>query len=562
MKLLVITNDFPPTIGGIENLMYSLVRRWAPEDVVVLTRWVADCERFDGEQPFEVVRMPVGTLLPTRDVDRRATDLIESHHVDVVHFASSLPLGMLGPRLRKRGVPYAVSVHGGEFLLPSRLPLARQALKRVAGRAAVLLAQSSASERLIRGLLRTPFEMERVTCGVDFERYGDIVDPIEVAAPGPVLVSVSRLVARKGPATTIRALPAIRRKHPGTTALIVGGGPDIDRLRRLALENDVEDAVIFAGPQPWSEIPRYLAAGDVFVLPTRERFGGIETEGLPLAYVEAAAAGLPLVGGRAGGVGDAVRDGETGFLVDGRSADETADAVIRILDDSVLRETLGRNARKMAENDFNWEVIFERYEAALGRTESNDGALDPRCCWRFPSIWSAFCFATGLSILFRRSRRLNPETIQPRELRVSGPVEALSGSFMLATRDVWQSLGGFDERFFMYGEDIDICMKAKSLGFHRTFVESASAEHAVGASSHADADKMVLVLRGKVTFARKHWPPMRATVYIVFLGIGVWVRACGERILRPLNLTHSSKWRSVFRARDLWRPGYPTRDRT
>lgn len=371
MKLLVITNDFPPTIGGIENLMYSLVRRWVPEDVVVLTRWVPECEPFDAEQPFEIVRVPVGTLLPTPVVYKRAVEIVDSHGIDIVHFASSLPLGLLGPRLRKHGVPYAVSVHGGEFLLPSRLPLARQALKRVAGQAAVLLPQSSASERLIADLIGGATPMERVTCGVDLERYVDVPNPIKIRPNGPVLVSVSRLVARKGPATTIAALPAIRAAHPGTSTLIVGGGPDLERLKRLAVQHEVESAVTFAGPQPWAEVPRYLAAGDVFVLPTRERFGGIETEGLPLAYVEAAAAGLPLVGGRAGGVGDAVRDGETGFLVDGRSAVETADAVIRILDDSVLRETLGRNARKMAENDFDWSNVFARYESALQRASGS-----------------------------------------------------------------------------------------------------------------------------------------------------------------------------------------------
>ena len=137
---------------------------------------------------------------------------------------------------------------------------------------------------------------------------------------GPVVLTVCRLVARKGPGTLIAALPRVLARHPGTTLAIVGEGPDRRRLGRSARAHGVAAAVRFLGPQPWGNLPGFYAGADVFALPTRERFRGLETEGFPLVFLEAASAGLPTVAGRAGGVGEAVAEGETGFIVDGRSA--------------------------------------------------------------------------------------------------------------------------------------------------------------------------------------------------------------------------------------------------
>jgi len=366
MRLLEITNDFPPTLGGIENYIYSLLQRWHPLEVKVLTRWVPGCEEFDKGLDLEVIRMPVGTLLPDIRTWKQAKGLVRSFRPEMVHFASSLPLGLLGLRLQKVfGVPYSVTVHGGEFMLPSRLPLARGALRRVVGEAFVVLAQSSFSEKIVSRFFEVPPPIRRVTCGVDIYRIDNAIPMPSVPKDGPVVLSVSRLVARKGPATLIRAMPSILEDHPTTTAVIVGGGPDEKRLKSLARELFVDDSVLFAGPQPWETIPRWYAAADIFALPTRERFGGVETEGLPLVYVEAAAAGLPIIGGRAGGVADAVRHEETGLLVDGSDPDETAAAIGRLLSDPQEMSRMGAAARKMAETDFSWDTIFGEFEDAL-----------------------------------------------------------------------------------------------------------------------------------------------------------------------------------------------------
>ena len=362
MRLLVITNDFPPGLGGIENYTYSLVKRW-PDEVTVVTRHQLGGKEFDARQSFEVLREPVNTMLPTLHLLRRLRILVRNRGIEAVHFPSALPLGIMGSRL---GVPYAVSVHGGEFLLASRLPTVRSLLRLVCKGGSVMLPESSFAEALIRRFLGNDIRLRRVTCGVEPHRFGSkAAPPAGPVARGPVILSVSRLVARKGFRTLIKCLPLVHRRHPDAHLLIVGGGPDLDRLKTMTSSGGVESSVTFAGPQPWDEIPRYYSAGDIFALPTRARFWGTETEGLPLVFVEAAAAGLPLVGGDVGGVRDAVREGETGYIVDGSNPEETAQAIIKLIDAPETASRFGQAAREMVLREFDWDAVAERYRRAL-----------------------------------------------------------------------------------------------------------------------------------------------------------------------------------------------------
>lgn len=358
MRLLIITNDFPPAVGGIENYTFSLASRWSHSEVVVLTRWMPGCRAFDAAVPFDIVREPVGTLIPSPGLLGRARSIVRSHSVDVIHFPSSLPLGLMAGRL---GTPYAVSVHGGEFLLASRLPVARQALKTVCSRACVILPESSFAEGLVKAMLGEDRPVERVTCGVDPARYSPSVG----RQAGETIVSVSRLIPRKGQATLIRALPALLRSHPSARLSIVGGGPYLPKLQKLAASLGVLGSVNFEGPQPWEKTAGYLAGADIFALPTRTRFGGTETEGLPLVLLEAAASALPLVAGNVGGIPDAVRPGETGLLVDGSSPEETGAALESLLDDPAAAAQMGARARQMVLEEFTWDRVAREYRAAL-----------------------------------------------------------------------------------------------------------------------------------------------------------------------------------------------------
>jgi phosphatidylinositol alpha-1,6-mannosyltransferase len=266
------------------------------------------------------------------------------HRADMVHFSSPFPVAFLGPRLREEtGIPYAVTLHGSELVLWGSLPASGALMRRSLRQASVLLPVSSFTSRAAHRLLskRTP-PCVVVTPGVDCDRF----TPAPQVEDGPVVVSVSRLVARKGPATLIRAMPSVLERVPEARAVIVGDGPDRPRLERLAGELGIGRCIVFAGPQPWHDVPRFYREADVFALPTRERFGGLETEGFPLVYLEAAASGLPAVAGDAGGVRDAVLDGVTGYVVDGRSAGEVGATLVKLLEDPAHARHLGEQGRQ------------------------------------------------------------------------------------------------------------------------------------------------------------------------------------------------------------------------
>jgi phosphatidylinositol alpha-1,6-mannosyltransferase len=363
VRLLEITNDFPPILGGIENYIYSIVARWDPSDVVVLTRAANGSEAVDTTLDARVRRERVATLLPTPGFQAKVLDLLGGMQFDMVHLASAtLPLSLLGPRIRRAtGIPYAVTVHGGEFMVGARL--FRPLMQRALGEAAVVLPVSTFTQQAVLRLLTDPPPTEVVNPGVDPIRFAP--HPRADRGQGPVILCVCRLVARKGPSTLIAALPRILARHPGTTLQIVGDGSDRPRLQHDVRAAGVGSSVRFAGPVPWSSLPGYYAAADVFALPTRERFWGIETEGFPLVYLEAASAGLPVVAGAAGGVREAVADGETGIVVDGRSPDETASAIIRLLDDPGLARRMGALGRERVLTGFTWDGTVDRFRTAL-----------------------------------------------------------------------------------------------------------------------------------------------------------------------------------------------------
>lgn len=364
MRLLEITNDFPPSLGGIENYIYSIVARWEPAEVVVLTRSVEGSEVVDRTLAAEVHRHRAPTLLPTPALWSKVAGLLAAGSFDMVHFASALPLALLGPRiLRATGIPYAVTVHGGEFIAGARL--FRPWMQRALGEAAVVMPVSSFTQEAVLRLLDDPPPTEVVSPGVDPSRFAPAPGSRLSRGGGPVVVCVCRLVARKGPSTLIAALPQVLERQPGTVLRIVGDGPDRRHLERAVRAAGVSGSVHFVGPVPWTSLPGYYAGADIFALPTRERFGGLETEGFPLVYLEAASAGLPVIAGAAGGVREAVSDGGTGFIVDGRSPGETAAALIRLLDDPVLAHRMGARGRERVLAGFTWDATVDRFRTAL-----------------------------------------------------------------------------------------------------------------------------------------------------------------------------------------------------
>jgi phosphatidyl-myo-inositol dimannoside synthase len=369
VKTLLVTNDFPPRPGGIQQFVHNLALRLPPAEVVVYASSWHDQEAFDAEQPFEVIRENTSLLLPTRAVAKRAQEVARTHGCDRVLFGASAPLGLLAYGLRTNaGIERAVGLTHGHEAGWAALPGARAALKRIARSCDVLTYLGEYFRQRLEPTIGSLTSLRRLAPGVDVDAYRPDVDGDEVRKrydlrDRPVIVCVSRLVPRKGQDSLIRALPHVLKRVPDTALLIVSGGPHRAALERLARENGVEQAVSFTGGVAWEELPAHFAAGNVFAMPCRTRWGGLDVEGLGIVYLEASATGLPVIAGDSGGAPDAVLEGETGYVVGDLTA--LVDRLVELLTDEAAARRMGAAGRAWVEREWRWELQAQRLRELL-----------------------------------------------------------------------------------------------------------------------------------------------------------------------------------------------------
>jgi phosphatidylinositol alpha-1,6-mannosyltransferase len=370
-RTLLVTNDFPPRPGGIQSFVHQLAVRQPPGSLVVYASSWPGAAAFDARQPFPVVRDRTSMLLPIPRVARRAVELARAYGCEAVWFGAAAPLGLLAGSLRRRaGVRRAVALTHGHEVGWAALPGARAVLRRI-GRAQDVVTYLGEYTRVrLARVLAGQTELRQLVPGVDLDAYHPEVDGSAVRrryrlAGRPVVVCVSRLVPRKGQDTLIRALPALRRRVPDATLLVVGDGPDRARLIRLARDAGVAPAVVFTGSIPTPELPAHYAAGDVYAMPCRTRRGGLDVEGLGIVYLEASATGLPVVAGDSGGAPDAVRAGETGFVVAGRDRAAVVDRLAALLTDREQAARMGAAGRAWVESQWRWDTQAARLRNLL-----------------------------------------------------------------------------------------------------------------------------------------------------------------------------------------------------
>ena len=373
-RVLLVTNDFPPRPGGIQAYLEALTTNLAEMGEHTLTvyapRWKR-AEQYDSRAPFEVVRHPGTLMLPVPDVDARMGALIATHDIDTVWFGAAAPLGLLGRRARQAGAGRVVASTHGHEVGWSMLPVARSALRRIGEDSDVVTYISRYTRDRVASAFGPRAALEHLPPGVDVERFRPDPDArAELRAryglgDRPVIVCLSRLVPRKGQDMLIRALPRIRSRVDGAALAIVGGGPYLPTLRRLATSLDVADHVIFTEGVAPAELPAHHTMADVFAMPCRTRGAGLDLEGLGIVYLEASASGVPVVAGQSGGAPEAVKEGRTGFVVDGRSIDQIADAVSRILKDPDLAARMGAAGRQWILERWRWQTHAARLATLL-----------------------------------------------------------------------------------------------------------------------------------------------------------------------------------------------------
>jgi phosphatidyl-myo-inositol dimannoside synthase len=373
-KVLIVTNDYPPRRGGIQSFVHALALRLSPDEVVVYAPAWAGAAEFDAAQPFPVIRHPGSLMLPVPSVAGRACALLAEHGCDRVLFGAAAPLGLLAPRLRAAGARRIIGLTHGHEAGWAALPGARSLLRRIGDDVDALTYLAEYFRvRLARALSACAARgMVRLAPGVDPAEFRPgaggprIRREFGIEPERPVVVCVSRMVPRKGQDTLIKAWPAVRAEVPGNPLLmLVGDGPYKTSLQRLATRLGVSDSVLFTGPVAREDLPAWYDAGTIFAMPCRTRRAGLDVEGLGIVYLEAAATGLPVIGGDSGGAPDAVLDGETGYVVPGTDVRALADRLAELLSDPAGAMAMGEKGRAWIDREWTWDRVAEKLKMVL-----------------------------------------------------------------------------------------------------------------------------------------------------------------------------------------------------
>lgn len=367
MTHLLVTNDFPPKIGGIQTLLGELWRRLDPATFTVLTTPYEGAEAWDAEQAFQVVRTAEPVLLPHPGLVRRIDALAEEVGADVVVLDPALPLGLLGRHLRR---PYDLLLHGAEVTVPARLPGSRQVLRHVLLGARRVIAFGGYPAAEAEHAAGRPLPLRTIPCGIDTSRFRplDAAERHAVRAryrlhDGPLVVSLSRLVPRKGMDVLVDAAARLASRVPDLQVAIAGDGRDRARLERRVAATGAP--VRFLGRVPGEDLALVHGMADAYAMLCRNRWGGLEQEGFGIVFLEAAAAGVPQVAGDSGGASEAVAHGETGFVVDPGDVDAVVDALEALLCDEGLRARMGAAARTRAVEQFDHDRLAPQLAAAI-----------------------------------------------------------------------------------------------------------------------------------------------------------------------------------------------------
>ena len=372
--ILCITNDFGPRAGGIETFIHGLIERMPHGSVIVYTSQQGDTTSYDDQwrerYGVEVIRDRSKILLPTPRVRRRIKRVIRDRSISRVFFGAAAPLALMAHGLRASGVEKIVALtHGHEVWWAKIWPFS-WAMRRIGSAVDRLTYLGNFTQDAISRAVSSKAQqsMVKIAPGIDTEHFAPRSDASELKAEleltdKKVIVSVGRLVHRKGQDKLVEALPTILREHPNAHILFVGVGPHLQYIHKRAIQLGVLSSISFVGRVQYSELPRFISVGDIFAMPSRSRLAGLEVEGLGIVYLEASACQLPVVGGRSGGAPDAVLEGETGFAVDGRDPEAIAAAINYILSHPDRAEEMGRRGREWIIEEWEWRHWSERFNS-------------------------------------------------------------------------------------------------------------------------------------------------------------------------------------------------------
>ena len=372
-SVLLVTNDFGPRAGGIETFVMGLLERVPKGEVIVYTSRQSSTGEYDrrwrDDYGVEVVRDKSSILLPTPRVIRNLQKLIDERNLSTVWFGAAAPLGVSARWLRRAGAQHIVALTHGHEVWWSKVWPFSWAISEIARSVDVVTYLGDFTHQAIARRFKDKNKLTKIAPGIDTEHFRPL-DGRELRekygiADRATIVSVGRLVHRKGQDRLVEAMPLVLKEIPEAHLVFIGEGPHRKRLDELVKKFKLENHVTFIGRIQYSDLPRHFSLGDIFAMPSRSRLFGLEVEGLGIVYLEASACGLPVVGGNSGGAPDAVKEGITGFVVDGNKLPEIADRIITLLKDDELRNQMGNAGRSWAMEEWQWKRWSQAFNQVL-----------------------------------------------------------------------------------------------------------------------------------------------------------------------------------------------------
>ena len=375
--VLFVTNDFGPRAGGIETFIIGLIERRPFGQTIVYTSAQANSEQYDADwlaqYGVRVIRDRSKILLPTPRVAFHLKKIIRKEGITTAAFGAAAPLGLLSAGMKRAGVVRTVALTHGHEVWWARVFPFNLLLRRIGSTVDVLTYLGEFTRSAIsKGLTaKAQASMVKIAPGIDVEHFiptdATVLRNSLGLSDKKVIVSVGRLVHRKGQDHLIEAMPEILKSIPQAHLLLVGEGPYREHLQTLVKKHNLEASVTFIGRIQYKDLPSYICVGDIFAMPSRSRLMGLEVEGLGIVYLEASSCGLPVLAGDSGGAPDALVQNETGLVVDGTDDQQIATAAIKLLTDIELSKKMGLAGRQWIIDNWRWEIWSKDFEKLLNK---------------------------------------------------------------------------------------------------------------------------------------------------------------------------------------------------
>ena len=375
--VLFVTNDFGPRAGGIETFIIGLIQRRPYGQTIVYTSSQEDSEHYDAEwlanYGVRVIRDRSKILLPTPRVTRQLKKIIHKEGISTAAFGAAAPLGLLSASMKRAGVIRTVALTHGHEVWWARVFPFNLLLRRIGSTVDVLTYLGEFTRNAIsQGLTaKAQASMVKIAPGIDVDHFiptdASFLRESLGIAEKRVIVSVGRLVHRKGQDHLIEAMPEILKSVPSAHLLLVGEGPYREHLQKLVKERKLDTSVTFIGRIHYKDLPVYICAGDIFAMPSRSRLMGLEVEGLGIVYLEASSCGLPVLAGNSGGAPDAVVQNKTGLVVNGTDNKQIAKAAIELLTNVESSRKMGLAGRQWIIDNWRWEIWSKDFEDLLNK---------------------------------------------------------------------------------------------------------------------------------------------------------------------------------------------------